>query len=146
MLSRGSLTFVLSPFFCYIQVGHLSQTEIVDSWINQTEHSVRLDKPLPTETEMRLLCEKAKEILRSETNVAHLPCPITLVGDIHGQFHDLLELFLIGGRPPDTNYLFMGDYVDRGQYGYLANVTCSNICFSLMQDITRLKQLHSLSL
>ncbi|KAH9789215.1 serine/threonine-protein phosphatase PP2A-3 catalytic subunit [Citrus sinensis] len=70
-------------------------------------------KPL-SEQEVRVLCEKAKEILMDESNP--VKSPVTICGDIHGQFHDLAELFRIGGKCPDTNYLFMGDYVDRGYY------------------------------
>lgn len=59
---------------------------------------------------------QAKEILSKESNVQEVKCPVTVCGDVHGQFHDLMELFRIGGKSPDTNYLFMGDYVDRGYY------------------------------
>lgn len=59
---------------------------------------------------------QAKEILTKESNVQEVRCPVTVCGDVHGQFHDLMELFKIGGKSPDTNYLFMGDYVDRGYY------------------------------
>jgi serine/threonine-protein phosphatase PPG1 len=63
---------------------------------------------------VEMLCERAKDILAEESNVPSIPTPVSIVGDLHGQFPDLLEMFQIGGEVPDTNYLFLGDYVDRG--------------------------------
>ncbi|KAI9275349.1 serine/threonine-protein phosphatase 4 catalytic subunit [Sporodiniella umbellata] len=69
-----------------------------------------------TEKEVKELCEKATEILIEESNVQKVDSPVTICGDIHGQFHDLQELFRVGGECPETSYLFMGDFVDRGYY------------------------------
>jgi hypothetical protein len=68
------------------------------------------------ESEVKLLCSKAMEILVEESNVQRIDSPVTICGDIHGQFYDLQELFKVGGDCPQTNYLFMGDFVDRGFY------------------------------
>ncbi|KAE8152778.1 Metallo-dependent phosphatase [Aspergillus avenaceus] len=72
-------------------------------------------KPL-SEDDVQRLCNQAKEVIQDESNVQTVKCPVTVCGDIHGQYHDLIELFRIGGPCPDTNYLFMGDYVDRGYH------------------------------
>ena len=59
-----------------------------------------------------LVTLKAKEIFRKESNIQTVRCPVTVCGDIHGQFYDFMELFRIGGDLPDTNYLFMGIGID----------------------------------
>lgn len=66
------------------------------------------------EDELKQLCDFVKEILVEESNVQPVNSPVTVCGDIHGQFHDLLRLFDTGGEVPTTNYVFMGDFVDRG--------------------------------
>ncbi|KAM4060540.1 calcineurin-like phosphoesterase [Hirsutella rhossiliensis] len=73
-------------------------------------------KELLAESVIEAICAKTKELLMRESNVVHVKAPITVVGDIHGQFFDLIEIFRIGGYCPDTNYLFLGDYVDRGMF------------------------------
>ena len=69
-----------------------------------------------SEPEVEDLCRRATEILQREGNVKDVPAPCTVVGDIHGQLHDFIEILKIGGPPPDTNFVFMGDFVDRGYH------------------------------
>lgn len=65
-------------------------------------------KELLAESVIEAICAKTKELLMQESNVVHVQAPVTVVGDIHGQFYDLIEIFKIGGYCPDTNYLFLG--------------------------------------
>lgn len=82
-----------------------------------------------TEQEVRGLCIKSRDIFINQPILLELEAPIKIcgnqlpfaahlnssIGDVHGQYYDLLRLFEYGGFPPDANYLFLGDYVDRGK-------------------------------
>ena len=81
--------------------------------------SVRGSKPGKvvnlSEQEVRGLCIKSREIFISQPILLELEAPLKICGDIHGQYYDLLRIFEYGQYPPEANYLFLGDYVDRGK-------------------------------
>jgi len=68
-----------------------------------------------TEPELKMLCLRSRDLLMNQPMMLELTAPIKIVGDVHGQYYDLLRLFEYGGFPPNENYLFLGDYVDRGK-------------------------------
>ncbi|GKT32830.1 Serine/threonine-protein phosphatase PP-X isozyme 2 [Aduncisulcus paluster] len=70
----------------------------------------------PEASEIIMLMMKGAEIIAPLDNVVNIQAPVTVVGDLHGQLFDVLEMFEITGEPPATNFVFLGDYVDRGMY------------------------------
>ncbi|KAF5381810.1 hypothetical protein D9615_005581 [Tricholomella constricta] len=70
-----------------------------------------------TEQQALYILERVTEILTREPNLVDVKSPVTICGDIHGQYYDLMKLFEVGGSIEENNYLFLGDYVDRGSFG-----------------------------
>ena len=86
-------------------------------FIEEILNNLKMKPPiLPSREKIIQIINLIKEILILEENILNISGPVTVIGDIHGQFYDLLEIFNIEEEPPFGNFLFLGDFVDRGFY------------------------------
>ena len=91
---------------------------------NKANKEVRLEY-----NEIIWICEEVTKIFLNQPVCLYLDTPVNVCGDIHGQYPDLIRLFEAGGYPPDVNYLFLGDYVDRGEQSI--ETICLLFCFKI---------------
>lgn len=92
--------------------------------------------------EISALCDKAEAVFREEPSVLQLRAPVKIFGDLHGQFGDLMRLFEEYGAPSKAgdityiDYLFLGDYVDRGAH------SLETICLLLALKVEHPHHVH----
>ena len=88
---------------------------IIDKLLHERGGKPALRSQQLTEAEVRFLVLETREIFMSQPMLIEMDAPVKLCGDVHGQYSDLLRLFDLCGYPPEANYCFLGDYVDRGR-------------------------------
>ncbi|KAL6454666.1 PPZ1 Serine/threonine-protein phosphatase PP-Z1 [Candida maltosa Xu316] len=96
----------------------LTNSSTIDVWIDKlinAAYTKRTKNVCLKNSEIEMICSSAREIFLSQPSLLELSPPVKVVGDVHGQYLDLIRIFSKCGFPPKTNYLFLGDYVDRGK-------------------------------
>jgi serine/threonine-protein phosphatase PP1 catalytic subunit len=117
--------------------------------IIETLLSVRGNKPGKQvdlkDEEIRFLIDKSQSIIREQKMLVELEAPLHVCGDIHGQYYDLLRIFEHCGYPGEYNYLFLGDYVDRGKQSL--ETICLLLCYKIKypDKVTLLRGNHESS-
>ena len=104
--------------------------------------AVKGNKPGKTvdlkEEEIKFLIDKSLSLIKEEKMLIELEAPLRVCGDIHGQYYDLLRIFEHCGYPGEYNFLFLGDYVDRGKQ------SLETICLLLAYKIKFPNKVHLL--
>ncbi|KAJ3367834.1 serine/threonine protein phosphatase Pzh1 [Allomyces arbusculus] len=112
--ANGSDTASHAPTVVSGKAKTLDIDDVIHRLINAGSGKVGRNLPLKN-SEILTILHAARDIFLSQPALIELLPPVKIVGDIHGQFSDLLRLFAMSGFPPQANYLFLGDYVDRGK-------------------------------
>ncbi|KAA0185473.1 Serine/threonine-protein phosphatase [Fasciolopsis buskii] len=108
--------------------------QLIDALLAQSKHFLHEEKSAETQKQMKSgkkknsaiegvteqnllkLAHAVREVFMMEPILLQVPAPVTIIGDLHGQYEDLLRYMKRCGQPPITKYLFLGDYVDRGRH------------------------------
>ena len=134
------VTEILPPPMFNLPHNKLFPTPSLPDWLTLKTHLTQEGK-LDKEDIIQLITI-FKNIVTKESNIVKTTDPVSIVGDIHGQFYDLIKVLEKGGDPSKTNYLFLGDYVDRGLFSIECVLLLMALKINYKNNITMLRGNH----
>jgi protein phosphatase len=135
-LTHATASQVVDRIFC----GFESALAVSVSEVLELGKSVSL--PSFLDEDIIELCESARQLFSEQPIVLRIDCAVCIVGDIHGSFHDLVRIICSHGIT--QNYLFLGDYVDRGQFSLECILLLFTLCVKYPGQFNLLRGNHEL--
>lgn len=124
---------------------HLLQglTKCMQSDLNRVASGdLPLTLPVIPVDDVYSICHKAKDLIKDEPNVVHLTYPLTVVGDLHGHYLDLIRILQTYGLPVGRPYLFLGDFVDRGEFSLETIILIFLLKIMFSKNVTLIRGNH----
>lgn len=153
MYTQSFLLFYFSDNYVNFTINCITTMEALsafDALINIPMEDIKLigqeiSIPILTSEAINVICNSSINCMKCLPRCVMLNGPMVIVGDLHGNFHDLIRIFKLCGSPENTKYLFLGDYVDRGQYSTETILYLLLLFTEYPLNITLLRGNHELS-